>query len=99
MKISVDDVELYTLTDTQKNVIKYDIPSEIFDADMKARVVYYSKHKYDQCYKRLKAEWDSKLLAAGVETIPTDPTEYAELVFSQPDYKDKSTRNAEDPQP
>ena len=37
MKISVDDVELYTLSETQSNVIKYDINSDEFDADMKRR--------------------------------------------------------------
>ena len=95
MKIDVDGVEVLTLTETQKNVIKSDIAAEIFDADMRARVAYYPKHKYEQSYKRLKAEWDPKLTAAGVQSIPTDPVEYAELVFAQPTYKDKSAKLAE----
>lgn len=95
MKISVDDVELYTLTDTQKNVIKNEIKSEILDSDLKTRVQWVLTHKYEQCYKRLKTEWDPKLELAGVQTVPTNKDEYAELVFTQPDYKDRSTRDAE----
>ena len=96
MKISVDDVELYTLSITQEDVIKNDIASEVFEVDMKRRVEWVLMHKYDQCFKALKAEWDDKLIANGVETIPTDPDEYAELVFDQVNYKDKSARLAEE---
>jgi len=95
MKISVNDVELFTLSDTQKNVLKNEIATEIFDADMKRRVQYILTHKYEQCFKKLKNEWDIKLPANGVETIPTDVDAYAELVFEQPNYKDRSTRDAE----
>ena len=99
MKISVDDVELYTLSTTQEDVIKNDIATEIFDVDMKRRVEWVLMHKYGQSFKALKAEWDDKLVANGVETIPTDKDEYAVLVFEQPNYKDKSTRIAEEQQP
>ena len=98
MKISVDDTELYTLSTTQKNVIKNDINADIFDADMKRRLDWVLKHKYEQCFKRLKAEWDVKLPALGVETIPTDPDEYAELVFAREEYKDRKDRDAEEQQ-
>lgn len=38
MKISVDDTELYTLSNTQKNVIKNDINEDVFEEDMKQRL-------------------------------------------------------------
>lgn len=94
MKISVNDVELLTLTETQIKVLQNEIKSEIFDADMKRRVDYIVTHKYAQCFKKLKAEWDPKLAAAGVASVPTDKDAYANLVFSQPDYKDRSAREA-----
>jgi len=93
MKISVDDVELYTLTDMQKNVIKNDINADYFDNDMKQRLDWVLKHKYEQCFKRLKAEWDVKLPALGVENIPTDPDAYCTLVFARPEYKDRKARD------
>jgi hypothetical protein len=99
VKISVDDVELYTLSTTHKNVIKNEIKSEEFDADMERRLEWVLTHKYDQCFKKLKAEWDIKLAELEVTPIPTDPDEYAELVFEQDSYKDRSERDAEQVEP
>ena len=94
MKISVDDTELYTLSTTQKNVIKNDVNADSFDDDMKRRLEYILMHKYEQCFKRLKTEWDVKLPALGVESIPTDPDAFAELVFAREEYKDRKDRDA-----
>ena len=94
MKISVNDVELFSLTETQKKVLKNEIPSEIFEEDMKRRLEWVLSHKYEQCFKKFKSEWDAKLEAAGVESIPTNKDAYAELVFAQPTYKDRSAREA-----
>lgn len=95
MKISVDGVEVFTLSDTQKKVICNDIPHPLFEEDMKRRINYIIMHKYEQCFKRLKEEWDSKLAANGVSMIPTDPEAYAQLVFKQPNYKCRATRDSE----
>lgn len=92
MKISVDDKELFTLSETQKRVIKNDIPSEIFEEDMCRRLQYILMHKYEQCYKRLKQEWEPKLAASGARSIPTNPDEFAEMVFAHPEYKNRSAR-------
>lgn len=96
MKISVNDQEILTLTETQKDVIRHDIPTELFDEDMKRRVRYILVHKYEQCFKRLKKEWDEKLRQNGVAMIPTDPEAYAQLVFSQPNYQNRSQRSEND---
>jgi len=92
MKIKVDDTELFELSDTQKKVIKNEINSDIFDEDMKRRLFYIIDHKYKQCFKRLKAEWEPKLCSRGIESIPTDKDSFAQLVFEQEDYKDKKER-------
>jgi hypothetical protein len=95
MKISVDDKELYTLSEVQKKVIKHEIPEKIFDADMKRRLHWVLNHKYDVCFENFKKEWDPKLAANGVQMIPTDPDAYAQLVFSQPNYQDRAARDAQ----
>jgi hypothetical protein len=95
MKISVDDQELYTLSETQKKVIKNDIHSDIFDEDMKRRLHWVLNHKYERCHERLKAEWEPKLIENGVQSIPLDKEAFAELVFSQPNYKNRSERENE----
>lgn len=91
MKISVDDQEVFTLSDMQKQVIMNDIHEDIFDEDMKRRLQYILMHKYDRCYQRLMAEWMPKLKDR-VNSIPTDPEECAKLIFSQPDYKNRSAK-------
>jgi len=98
MKIKVNhgkgggDKEILELTETQKKVIKNDIEAELFDEDMERRLKWILEHKYEQCFKRLKDEWEPKLAALGVEAIPTNKDAFAALVFSQPTYKDKSQR-------
>lgn len=94
MKISVDDKELFTLSETQKKVIQNDIQSEIFDADMKRRLQYIIMHKYERCFERLKQEWEPKLKASGVKAIPLDDQEFAEVVFAHPEYLNRSLREA-----
>jgi hypothetical protein len=96
MKIEVDGVELFTLSETHKKVIKNDILSGEFEKDMKRRIAYPVAHKYEQCFKRLKDEWDAKFEALGITSIPTNKDEYAELVFAQPTYKNMTDRVAEE---
>jgi len=95
MKIAVDGIDLFELTETQKKVIKNEVMSDVFEADMKRRLQYILEHKYEQCFKRLKAEWDPKLESLGIESIPTNKDAYAELVFAQKSYKDRAAREAE----
>ena len=92
MKISVNDMELFTINDVKKAVIQYVIHKDDFDEDMRRRLHYIINHKYEQCYKKLKEEWDQKLITNGVKSVPTDPDEYAQLVFSQPNYQDRKAR-------
>jgi hypothetical protein len=95
MKISVNNVDLFELSEIQKQVIKNDIHEEIFEEDMKRRLFYILNHKYEQCFKRLKTEWEPKLAENGVRSIPTDKDELAALIFSQPNYKSRSQRQAD----
>ena len=92
MKISVNDQELYTLSDMQYKVICDYIPSDIMEDDMKRRLEWVLIHLYEQCMKRLREEWMPKL-ADRMDSIPTSDEKFAELVFSQPDYVDRAARD------
>ena len=96
MKISVNDVELFTLTDIQKQVIMDYIPEEIFEEDMKRRLNYVLMHLYDQAYNKLKTEWEPKLIENGIDSFPSLPDKFAALVFGQPNYKSRSARDKGD---
>lgn len=95
MKISVDGVVIFELSETQKNVIQNDICCNAFDNDINARLQYILAHKYEQCFKRLKAEWEPKLAINGVKAIPIDEADFAQLVFKQPNYKNRTQRDLE----
>jgi len=92
MKVHCDGKEILHLSETQKKVIMNDIPEEIFQEDMERRLCYILEHKYHRCLERLKAEWKERL-EERVSAIPTNPDALAELIFSQPDYKNRSQRN------
>lgn len=91
MKIQVDGKTVHELNETKKKVIQNDIPSEIFQEDMERRVKWVIEHKYDRCMERLRREWEPKLQSR-VSSLPTNPDEFAELIFSQPDYQSRSER-------
>ena len=95
MKISVDNQEIFTLSETQKKVIQNEIPSEIFEEDMKRRLQWILvDEKYQRCMERLRKEWEPKLKADGVAMLPTDNDAFAQMVFAHPQYKNRSQRDA-----
>ena len=94
MKIQVDGKEIFGLSEVQEQVIMNDIQEELFYDDMCRRLEYVLTHKYEQCFERLKKEWESKL-AERVSSIPTNKDELAKLIFSQTDYKNRSQRERE----
>ena len=94
MKVSVNDKVIFEINETKKKVIKDNVHADIFDSDMERRLEWIIMHKYDECFKELKAEWEPKLLKNGVKSFPADPDEFAELVFSQPNYKCCKMRGA-----
>ena len=95
MKFNVDNETVYELNEIKQNVIKNEIHSDEFNDDIKRRVKYIIDNKYEQCFKRLKNEWEPKLKAAGVKSIPLDEDEFSQLVFAQPAYKDRKARDLE----
>lgn len=98
MKIKVDNEEVLELTETQKQVMKNDINEDLFDQDMKRRVHWVLTHKYERCFERLKQEWEPKLAAKGVQSLPTNKDAFAQLVFSQPEYKSRKVKDQESKQ-
>jgi hypothetical protein len=94
MKISVDGQKIFELTETQKKVIQNDIPTAQFEEDMKRRLHWILVgEKYTKCMARLKAVW-METLAQRYESIPTNDDALAELIFAQPDYENRTQRDA-----
>lgn len=97
MKISVNDQEVYTLAEWEKDVIKNDIDADNFDADMKRRLKWVLSHKVEQCYARFEKEWLEKLRNdPAVTSIPKSKADFIAMVKSRPDYKDRKAKDLED---
>jgi hypothetical protein len=96
MKVQVDGETVLELSELQKQVIKHEISDDIFVSDMKRRVAWILTHKYDEVHKSLRNEWESKLAANGVKSLPIDREEFAQLVFSQTNYKNRKQRDADE---
>lgn len=92
MQVHVDGKKVLELNNTKKKVIMNDIHEDIFQEDMERRVNWILTHKYEQCLKRLRTEWEPRLKAKGAQSIPTDDDAFAELVFSQQEYKSRKQR-------
>jgi len=97
MKIKFNDMLILDISDTMQKVICNDIQEH----DLKDHIIHVIRcsvmHKYGACFERLKAEWDPKLVKRGIEMIPMNSEKYAELVFSQPDYKGRTEREKQCP--
>lgn len=94
MRISVNDEILFELSEIQKQVICHDVHEDIFDEDMKRRLNYILMHKYEQCMKRLRSEWEPKLKQEGAESIPCNDDSFAQMIFAREDYKCRKQRDA-----
>jgi hypothetical protein len=94
MKIKVNEKEILSLSETKKKVIQADIHADEFEKDCERRLCYILEHKFERCLERLKLAWQERLKER-YEAIPTDPEKLADLILSQPDYKDRKTRDLE----
>lgn len=92
MKISVNDKELFNLSDIQKKVLGDYMNYDMVEHDCCRRLQWVLIHWYEQSMKRLRDEWMPKL-AERMDSIPTNDDKFAELVFSQPDYMDRAARD------
>ena len=92
MKISVNDQEIFTLSDFEKKVIQSELDSSVFDAEIKRRLQWIIMEKYNEALKNLKAKWEPILINRGATSLPVKLEEIAKLIFDQPDYKDARTR-------
>ena len=80
-----------TIDDTDQKVMKNDL----FDLDTWVQDAVDGKK--NNCWKRFQREWTTKLMEdeSFTDPIPSNKTDFCELVMARPDYKDRATRDAE----
>jgi len=86
MKFYVDQTQVYELDQTQQKIIQDNVKPDLFVGDMERRVAWVISQKLDQSFDQLFAHW-LPILQQRYESLPSNKNFFAELVFSQPDYK------------
>jgi len=95
MKISIDDVVLIELTDTQKKIIEYETSLDKFNAKVEKDISSIVNKHLDGIYGRMKSDWDIKLVDDSVTSAPLSVDSYSTFIFARGDYKDAATRASE----
>ena len=89
--VKVDGEEFFEITNTIKQLLKMDVAKNCCCIEWaKERLKWILIHKFENCMHNLRNEWESKLALSGIKQLPIDDEEFANLVFSQPEYKNRS---------
>jgi hypothetical protein len=81
-----------TIDDTDQKSMKNDL------LDINQWVQDAVTGKKNNCWKRFQSEWTTKLMndETFTDPIPSNKTDFVNLVTARPDYKDRATRDAEE---
>ena len=80
-----------SISDTDEKVMKNDL------LDLDQWVQDAVTGKKNNCWKRFQREWTTKLMndETFTDSIPSNKTDFVNLVTARDDYKDRVTRDAE----
>ena len=80
-----------TINDTDQKIMKNDL------LDLDAWVQDAVIGKKNNTWKRFQSEWTKKLMddESFTDAIPSNKTDFVNLVTARPDYKDRVARDAE----
>ena len=80
-----------TIDDTDQKCMKNDL------LDLDTWVQDAVTGKKNNCWKRFQREWTTKLMEdeSFTDAIPSNKTDFVNLVLARDDYKDRATRDAQ----
>ena len=81
-----------TINETDQKCLKNDL------LDLDQWVQDAVTGKINNCWKRFQRQWTQKLMddETFTDTIPSNKTDFVNLVTARADYKDRATRDAEE---
>lgn len=102
MKIKIEhknkqEKELLDITSTKQKILKDVFFEEDLQSEVERLVTWILEHQIEQQMVKIRNTWLPKLKELGVKSIPTDDEEFAELVFSRPEYQSRSQRDKKFP--
>lgn len=90
MKFYVDSICVLELSPVQEQILLSSIPADVFVPTMQQRVVWVINQVIDGSFNSLFNKW-LPILQGRYDSLPSNPDKFAELIFSQPDYKPAAT--------
>jgi hypothetical protein len=93
VSLECDSVAIHSISAAYLNLAKTYFQKSEMDY-LTDQLEWAFNEKIKGCLRRMHAEWDPKLSDKSI-SIPLDDEIFVNLVISQPDYKDRSSRDAE----
>ena len=86
-----------TLTETQQKILSNDLYNDTDNAGINTWLQDAIDGKVNNCWKRFRNEWTQKLMddSSFTDTIPSNQTDFVNLVLARSDYKNRKTRDDE----
>ena len=86
-----------TLTETQQKILSNDLYNDTDNAGIDDWIQKAVEGKINNCWKRFQREWTQKLMddSSFTDTIPSNQTDFVNLVLARSDYKNRKTRDDE----
>ena len=86
-----------SLTDLQQTILKNDLYSDTDNAGLDLWIQKAVDGKINNCWKRMRTEWTTKLMddPSFTDPIPSNQADFVNLVTARPDYKNRKTKEDE----
>jgi|TARA_R100001082_G_C4333224_1_gene146655 hypothetical protein len=86
-----------TLTETQQKILSNDLYNGSDNAGIDSWIQDAVNGKVNNCWKRFRNEWVQKLMddSSFTDAIPSDQTDFVNLVLARSDYKNRKTKDDE----
>ena len=86
-----------TLSDTQQKILSNDLYNDTDNAGLDTWIQAAVDGKVNNAWKRFRNEWTQKLMddSSFTDTIPSNQTDFVNLVTARSDYKNRKTRDDE----
>ena len=85
-----------TLTDLQQKILSNDLYNDVSDnAGVDAWIDAAMTGKINNCWKRMRTEWTTKLMddESFTDSIPSNQADFVKLVLARSDYKNRKARD------
>ena len=92
-----DYTKTITLTETQQKILSNDLYNDTDNAGIDTWLQEAMDGKVNNCWKRFRNEWTQKLMddSSYNDPIPSNQTDFVNLVTARSDYKNRKTRDDE----